>query len=516
MFRAGRSAERFLATILFTDIVGSTDLAVKLGDRGWRRLVAAHHRAVREELRRFGGREVDTAGDGFFATFGQPAQAVRAADAIATSVGRLGVSIRAGVHTGEAEAIGQKIGGIAVHIASRIQTAAGPGEVLVSGTLRDLVAGSGLEFVDRGIHELKGIPGEFHLWGLVRSAPEVDQTAVGSIVRVPEPGARRVDRRTLVLVAGASTAAIVLAWVAGVALLSRTSPASAPPSFRLRANTVVVVDEASGAVSDVRPVGGGPSAIAINEGAVWVGAVDAGLVVRLDPTDPSAVQTVGRVGRPSAIAVGNGIVWVADGLDNQISLLDPSRSEQRGTVPGIHVRRIAYGFGALWGTDDIHDSVLRFDRQTGLISAEIPLAQGSYPTGLAIGPDAVWVANVGTQTLTRIDAASGRTVAKGIALGGVPDDVAVSATDVWVTSRAADLLIRVDSATNSVSNTILVGDGPSSLAADTSGVWVACAGAGQVWHLDRTGRVLARIGVGGRPTALALGGGRVWVAVANP
>jgi adenylate cyclase len=177
-----------LATILFTDIVGSTDLAVRLGDRAWQRLVAAHHAAVRRELHRFRGREVDTAGDGFFATFDQPAQAVRSAEAIATAVAKLGVSIRAGLHAGEAEAADQKISGIAVHIASRVMSAAGPGEVLVSGTLRDLVAGSGLEFSDRGLHELKGVPGEWHLWALVREATEAGHDAIAGAVRVPVAG----------------------------------------------------------------------------------------------------------------------------------------------------------------------------------------------------------------------------------------------------------------------------------------------------------------------------------------
>ncbi len=187
VFRSRRSPERFLATILFTDIVGSTDLAAKLGDSAWRRLLEAHHAAVRRELRRFGGREVDTAGDGFFATFGQPSQAVRAADEIVAAVAKLGVSIRAGLHTGEAEAAGQKMGGIAVHIASRVMSTAGPGEVLVSGTLRELVAGSGLDFSDRGLHELKGVPGGWHLWALIRDAMEADPAAIASVVRVPEP-----------------------------------------------------------------------------------------------------------------------------------------------------------------------------------------------------------------------------------------------------------------------------------------------------------------------------------------
>ena len=172
MFRSRRSPKRFLATILFTDIVGSTDLAVRLGDSSWQQLLAAHHAAVRRELRRFRGREVDTAGDGFFATFDQPAEAVRAAEAIVAAVAELGISIRAGLHVGEAEAAGEKIGGIAVHTASRVMSAAGAGEVWVSGTLRDLVAGSGLEFDDRGLQELKGVPGEWRLWVLARDASD--------------------------------------------------------------------------------------------------------------------------------------------------------------------------------------------------------------------------------------------------------------------------------------------------------------------------------------------------------
>jgi adenylate cyclase len=190
VFRSRRSPERLLATILFTDIVGSTDLAVRLGDESWQRLVAAHHAAVRRELRRFRGRELDTAGDGFFAAFDQPTQAVRAADAIVAAVSELGVSIRAGLHAGEAEAAGAKIGGIAVHIANRVMSAAEPGQVLVSGTLRDLVAGSGLEFRDRGLQELKGVPGEWHLWALVRKATDAGQDRVAGSLGVAEGEAR--------------------------------------------------------------------------------------------------------------------------------------------------------------------------------------------------------------------------------------------------------------------------------------------------------------------------------------
>jgi adenylate cyclase len=158
-------------------MVGSTDLVAELGDQAWRRLLTAHHAAVRRELVRFGGREVDSAGDGFFATFEQPAQGVRAADAIVAAVAELGISVRAGLHTGEAEAVGPKIGGIAVHIASRVMSAAQPGEVLVSGTLRELVTGSGLDFTNRGLRQLKGVPGDWHLWALVRDVTDVGKAA---------------------------------------------------------------------------------------------------------------------------------------------------------------------------------------------------------------------------------------------------------------------------------------------------------------------------------------------------
>ena len=199
MVRSHRSPERVVVTILFTDIVGSTDLAVKLGDRAWQRLLAAHHTSVRRELRRFRGREVDTAGDGFFATFDRPAEAIRAAGAIVKAVAKLDITIRAGLHAGEAEAADQKVGGIAVHIASRVMSAAGPGEVLVSGTLRDVVAGSGLEFSDRGVRQLKGVPGEWHLWALGREPTAAnDATVVAQPATEPaRPGLPLPDKASI-------------------------------------------------------------------------------------------------------------------------------------------------------------------------------------------------------------------------------------------------------------------------------------------------------------------------------
>ena len=160
--------DRVLTTTVFTDIVGATEKAAALGDRGWRELITQHHEIVRQQLKRFRGREIDTAGDGFFAAFDGPARAVRCACAIADALRPLGVSIRAGLHTGECEVIGDKLGGIAVHIGARVAALAGPDEVLVSSTVKDLVAGSGLSFQDRDVHRLRGVPGEWRLFAVER------------------------------------------------------------------------------------------------------------------------------------------------------------------------------------------------------------------------------------------------------------------------------------------------------------------------------------------------------------
>jgi class 3 adenylate cyclase len=160
------NVERVLATILFTDIVGSTELAARIGDSAWRELLQKHHAIVRRELARFQGREIDTAGDGFFASFDGPARAVQAAAAIRDALGALEIQIRSGLHTGECEVSDGKIAGIAVSIGSRISSLAGPGEVMVSSTVKDLVAGSGLGFEDRGDHQLKGIPDVWRLFAL--------------------------------------------------------------------------------------------------------------------------------------------------------------------------------------------------------------------------------------------------------------------------------------------------------------------------------------------------------------
>ncbi|WP_456631964.1 adenylate/guanylate cyclase domain-containing protein [Bradyrhizobium sp. URHC0002] len=166
--RAPVPVDRVLATVLFTDIVGSTEKAAEIGDQRWRDLLDNHHATIRRNLARFRGHEVKTTGDGFLATFDGPARGVRCACAVAEEIKPLGIEVRAGLHTGECEMIGDDVGGIAVHIGARVAALASGGQVLVSSTVKDLVAGSGLRFNDRGAQSLKGIPGEWRIFAAER------------------------------------------------------------------------------------------------------------------------------------------------------------------------------------------------------------------------------------------------------------------------------------------------------------------------------------------------------------
>ncbi|HEX6399175.1 MAG TPA: adenylate/guanylate cyclase domain-containing protein [Actinomycetota bacterium] len=208
-----------LVTVVFTDIVGSTEIAADVGDRRWRDLVQRHHAVVRRELKRFGGKELDTAGDGFFASFDRPAAAIRCACAISDAVRELGLEIRAGLHLGEAEVLEDKIGGMAVNVGARVMGVAKGGEVLVSSTLHDAVVGSGFAFADHGTHRLKGIVGEWRLYevtavdGVRRSLPlsaEESRTRREFTEALP---VRRHRDRILAAVAGGLVVALVAAGI---------------------------------------------------------------------------------------------------------------------------------------------------------------------------------------------------------------------------------------------------------------------------------------------------------------
>jgi len=179
-FREAPEPENMLATVLFTDIVESTDRARELGDTEWTALLAQHHATVRAVLAQYRGREIDTTGDGFLAAFDGPARGIRCAQAILEALDGIGLQARSGLHTGEVEVVGDDIAGIAVHIGARVAAAAGPGEVLVSSTVRDLVAGSGIEFEDRGLHELKGLDEPRRLFAVRQAVVEQRDSWAGA------------------------------------------------------------------------------------------------------------------------------------------------------------------------------------------------------------------------------------------------------------------------------------------------------------------------------------------------
>ena len=167
--RGAAEATHVVATVMFTDVVGSTDRAVALGDRAWADLIAVHDARIRDELRRFGGREIDTAGDGFLASFSSPTAAINCAEAVIESMHAIGVDVRVGVHIGECEVVGDKLRGITVHIGARVASHAGAGQILVSQTVKDIVAGSGFAFDDAGEHELKGVPDSWRLYRVMKA-----------------------------------------------------------------------------------------------------------------------------------------------------------------------------------------------------------------------------------------------------------------------------------------------------------------------------------------------------------
>ena len=504
--RRSSRARRALRTVLFTDIVGSTELAAQLGDRRWRELLRRHHERMRRALRRYGGREVDTAGDSFFAVFDEPGQAIRCALAMAEAVSPLGLTLRAGLHIGETELIDRKVGGVAVHIAARIMAQANAGEVLVSGTLSELVAGSDLSFEDRGQHELKGVPGS---WRIMRvAAPPL------SAEPAAEPAPRATLARRPVVIGAAAGMLVVL--VGALALLAGRGPQLQAPSAA--PNTVVRLDAASLAVTAAVPVGAGPAAMAGGDGVIWVANLDDQTVSRIDlaVAPPEEIARPGGVGVPVSVAAGDAGAWVAD-LQGTVYHVD-ERTNRATRVLGD--RRggsaIAAGEGWIWVLDGVRDQVLRVDPATRQLSTTVELPAGSGATAIAVGAGAVWVANSLTNSVSRIEPQAANVAVARIALCCRPSAISVGGGYVWVSSAESDSLQRVVPATNSVSLTREVGDGPVAMVADESAVWVANSLDGTILKLGPDGAELGRITLPGQPTAALLVDGSLWVALRAP
>jgi streptogramin lyase len=479
-------------------MVGSTERAIELGDRAWRELLRRHHRAVRAELRRYGGHEVDSAGDGFFATFPQPADAIRCAIAIRAAVRPLDLAVRSAVHTGEVERIGPKVGGIAVHLAARALSVADPGEILVTSTVRDLVSGSELTFVDAGIRTFKGFSEPWRVFRVTGPEPSVAAAPDESDGDRP-----RVAQRTAVVLAGLLGAALVVGVIVVLGLANQS------PGVEPGPNTVhrIGLDDA---VADVFAVARGPSALSVADGMLWV-ASEAGTVTRIDPSDGST-QVAGGVGIPTALAASDGSVWVAQGYDRRVARVDASGVEVREELP-LHARRLAAAGEALWISDDLADRLVRVSTTTLAENGSVSLEAGSGPRGIVIADGVVWVANERAETLVQVDSASGVVVGHPIGIGSVPTDIAVGGGSVWVTSAGADLLYRIDPADGRVVATVDTCDGPDAVVASEDGVWVACRAGRVVRRFGTDGTPVGDIQLRGTPTALALASDGIWVAL---
>ena len=512
MGRAKRGGRRFLATVLFTDIVDSTRLASERGDAAWRRLLAQHHELVRRQLRRFEGREVDTAGDGFFAVFDAPARAVGCAMSITELVEELGIAVRAGVHMGEVEELGGgRLGGIGVHIGARISAAAEPGEVLVSSTVRDLVAGSGINFADRGVRELKGVTGEWHVYAASRPAGDGEgeggttsaragaATEVAAVRRTLDQRARR--RRLLLPLA------LVLAiGVVGATALVVTRP---PPSLPAVAeNTAGVIDLASGRLVAQVAVGARPDGVAFGDDAVWVANFTDGTVSRIHPRTRQVVQTVEVGAAPSGLAAGFGSVWVANSGSRSMSRINAATNRVVQTIEvGNGPAGVAVGGGALWVANTLDGTVSRIDPTSGAVGA--PINVGSSPSGIVADDSAVWVANLEPGTVTKVDTQTSRVVAS-IQVGNGPRGLAIGEGSVWTANSRDGTVSRIDIASDRVTATIPVGEGATGVTVGSGVAWVGSALEDAVYRIDAATNAPTRIDVGATPQALAIVDDELW------
>jgi len=505
--KRGRS-ERSLTTVLFTDIVGSTERAVELGDRRWKVLLGAHHRVVRKALRRNRGHEVDTAGDGFFATFDQPADAVRCAAELVEVLRRAGIEIRAGIHMGEVERMGPKVGGVAVHIGARVASKAGPGEIIVSGTLRDLVAGSDIRFAERGVETLKGVPGEWRLFSVTDAGVHVPE------LEEPSPLDQKPRRRRSWIVG--AVAAVVTAIVVAVALSRGGGPTTAAGP-----NTVVRIDPASGKVRGAEQVGSRPTGITFGAGSMWVVNDSDRTLNRIDPSSGKVVQTRSVGGTPTGLAFGDGSVWVpvfGETLGGEAAVLrfNPGSASDAPKVIRVPngIQSIAYGAGSIWIVNKNGNSVIQIDPATDSISHTYGVGQA--PEGIAVTDDAVWVANSIDQTVWRLDPHSGDVIARIPILTG-PTTVVAGGGAVWVVSALGNDVVRIDPATNGIVTTIKVGTNPSGVAIGGGAVWVGSLGDRALWRVDpkrNTARAFARLPSG--VDAVLVERGVVWVSLHEP
>jgi class 3 adenylate cyclase len=402
--------EHALLSVLFTDIVGSTELAARMGDESWKRLLRRHHEIMRGVVGDNGGRIVDTAGDGVFAVFRRPAAAIRCASEGIHALRAIGVEIRAGIHFGETESSEGRVSGIVVHTAARVMALADPGEILITRTVQDLVAGKRITVGDRGSHELKGIPSRWDVFVVEevegqRRSPPIDPglaQALRERSSVPPEPRRRLPIVLVVI------AALILTIV-GIALVAGDD--AAPDEPVVASTTLVRVDQETQERTEA-VVGDGVSGIALGEGSVWLASFRDRSVYRVDPETLRVRNRIQMPKEPLEIAVGAGSVWVT--TSTTLVRIDPITGEiveriQLGRC-GIEPCRtdVVVADGTVWAThydsDRLNGRLIRLDPARAGSDRPIPLS--ARPIAVTVGHGAVWILHdddIDTFLVERID-----------------------------------------------------------------------------------------------------------------
>jgi len=475
---------RRIATVLFFDVVGSTQVAAHLGDARYRELLSRFYRIVARDLKRFGGKEEDRAGDGFFATFPQPLQAIRCAAALIREVRELGIEIRVGMHTGECETLGGKTQGMAVVIGARVMSLGGAGELLVTNTTRELVTGGDLSFEDFSAHELKGVPGTWQVWAVTA----VDGIEVGGALRGedaaerleqirPVPAVRRLARRPALI-----AAALAVALVLVVVLLTRNGPGGTPVLLRVDADAYKMTREVADGYQSLHM----PGALWFDGSTLWQATADE--LVRRDPSSGEAVEThpldlwnriefaVGSAwilhpagpghtrlerldlvsgdvqkelelpGDAADIRAGPDSLWYLSEAGDLVEI-DPIGTKvlHRYTVDAFAPGVVVPLLGDVWICDCIVGKALRFDPEKGEVVDTYELPEGGYLIGVdSTDNTTLWVLNEQSNTLSQLDPDT-KELGDPIGVGGIIYDAKIAFGSIWVASGSE--LTRVDMAT---------------------------------------------------------------------
>jgi class 3 adenylate cyclase/streptogramin lyase len=501
-----------LGAVLFTDIVGSTAIAAEMGNTRWSELVARHHRLVRRELGRFGGHEMDTAGDGFFATFERPADAIRCAVSITDAVRELGIEVRAGVSFGELEAVGKKASGLVVNTASRVMAVAGPGEVLVPASVREITTGGGISFADHGIHQLKGLDGEFRLFKVV----EVDGAAAPPPLEEAEAAVRRNEifptgsskRRALFIGIGAGVIALI---VASALLFRGNEPEAASASGpsdesvapfsvdRGRLDTGIPLDARGGPFDPAFAFIDQP--IAAGEGGVWV--LRRPFLLHIDPLHDEVRSSRFDIGfaNSQSVDTGFGSVWVLSA--GKVYKVHPATDEATLFV------ELPEPAGLMTWSFTLDDAVWIAESDGTLVRLDpFTEARDQSETGLDIDllattQNRLWASDVLEGALFEIDEGTLEPKGPPLSIGGSIDQLAGRGDLLWTLDRRLGAVTRVNASTRVVSPSARVGDHPSGMAVTPDAAWVGDVG-GSLYRVDAETLEVERFDVGSEVLGVAV------------